>query len=94
VIWTGPVLAPVLVSVLIISAGAAIGVRERRGRPVRVGIHHWVLGAVSFVLLLASFFANHGVAIAGGVPERFPWLLFGAGFAAGLIAAIDLLRRA
>jgi hypothetical protein len=82
-IWTGPVLAPVLVSALLVTVGAAIAVRERRGPGIRVGWIHWALGLLSLALLLYAFMANHGVAYAGGVPASFPWAPFFAGLAIG-----------
>ncbi|MFH1279849.1 MAG: hypothetical protein ABIK65_15890 [Candidatus Eisenbacteria bacterium] len=91
--WTGPVLSPVLVSALIIAAGVGIAFRERRGRPITVGRVHWILGLLSLALLLYSFMANHAVATAGGVPESFPWFLFGAGWLIGAGLAADVVRR-
>ncbi len=92
-IWTGPVLAPLLVSLLLIGAGGAIALRERRGRPIRVGRAHWIGGALSLALLLYSFMANHSVAYAGGVPASFPWIPHIAGLLIAAGTALHLLRR-
>lgn len=90
-IWTGPVLAPVLVSVLLIAAGAAIAVRERRAAPIRVRKVHWLLGALSLALLLYAFMANHPLVYAGGVPVSFPWVPFAAGLLLGAGLALHLI---
>ncbi len=90
-VWTGPVLTPVLVSVLLIAAGGAIGARERGGQPITVRRTDWLAGALSLALLLYSFMANHSVAFAGGVPERFPWIPFLIGLGMGAGIAIRVL---
>lgn len=92
-IWSGPVLAPVLVSLLLIGAGIGIALRERRNRPIRVGRTHWVLSLLSLALLLYAFMANHGVCFAGGVPESFPWAVFGIGWLIGAGLTADVVRR-
>ncbi|MBN1825691.1 MAG: hypothetical protein JW958_05435 [Candidatus Eisenbacteria bacterium] len=91
-VWAGPVLAPLLVSVLLVSGGAALAVRKRRGRPVRVRPFDWALGAAGVLLMLGSFMTNHGVLVAGGIPERFPWAFFVAGWLAAAGAGVRVLR--
>ena len=86
-------LAPVLVSVLLIGAGAGMAARERWGKPLRVGRIHWIAGALSLALLLYSFMANHPVAYAGGTPTSFPWIPHIAALLIGAGAAVHLLRR-
>jgi hypothetical protein len=90
-IWTGPVLAPVLVSVLLVAAGAAIAVQERSAAPIRVRRIHWALAALSLALLLYSFMANHALVYAGGVPVSFPWIPFAAGLLLGTGLALHLI---
>lgn len=92
-IWTGPVLAPALVSVLLIGAGIGIALRERGGRPIRVRRVHWVLSLISLALLLYAFMANHAVTYASGVPTSFPWAVFGVGWLIGAGLAVDVVRK-
>ena len=92
-VWTGPVLAPLLVSALLIAAGRAIASRERGGRPITVRKTDWFAGALSLAILLYSFMANHTVAVTGGVPERFPWIPLGIGLAIGAWIAVDRIVR-
>ena len=90
-VWTGPVLAPLLVSLLLVSGGAALALRERRGRPARVRAADWAVGATGILLLLYSFMANHGAVVAGDVPSRFPWVPFGIGWLASAGAGVRVL---
>lgn len=82
-IWTGPVIAPVLISLFLIAAGARIANRERYGAGIHVTRTHWVLGAISLTLLLGSFLANHSVTYRGGIPGPFPWIPFTIGLMIG-----------
>jgi len=92
-VWTGPVLAPVLVSVLLIVSGGWIARRERAGEPIRVRRLHWFFGVVSIALLLYSFTANHALVYAGAVPAAFPWFPFACGLGVGAGLAISVLKR-
>jgi hypothetical protein len=83
--WTGPVLAPVLVSLALIAASVAI-LLEPEGRqfgwlrPI-----DWALELLAGALILASFFWNAGPVQAGGLPQAFPWWLFLPGWTGGLV---------
>jgi len=92
-VWTGPVLAPLLVSILLVAAGAAIAVRERGGRPIRVSRGAWLAGALSLALLLGAFLANHAAVHGGEVPRSFPWALFTAGLLVGAASAFVVTTR-
>jgi hypothetical protein len=86
-IWAGPVLSAVLVAASLVVSGALIYGRGDLPRPDR---RAWAGAAASIALLLAAFMSNHGVVQAGGVPDSFPWLLYGVGMALGW----DSFRRA
>lgn len=93
VIWTSPVLAPVLVSVLLIAA--ALMYYSRQAETERVGISRaeWVIAILGGVVIFASFAFNHGAVYGGGVPERYPWGLFGAGMAMAVVVLARVWRR-
>jgi hypothetical protein len=82
--WWDPVLAPVLISVLMISWGTFAS-QLRPTRPVAVPNHHaWILSSFGVVLALYVFMANALAAALRGLeavrtalPERFNWPLFG-----------------
>ncbi|MCK5573985.1 MAG: hypothetical protein KAJ12_14540 [Bacteroidetes bacterium] len=69
--WIGPVLAPVLVSLLMIGCGIAIVYRLDTGRSFRPGIRSWGLSIVATVLILFSFMADTGATLHGQVPEPY-----------------------
>jgi hypothetical protein len=83
-VWVGPVLAPVLISILWITAGLAL-----HRRPVRIRAGDWIGVAASAAIVMASFCIPLGTP---GHP-RFAWWLFGAGFLAGAGTLFRLARR-
>ena len=93
VIWTGPVLAPVLVSVLMIVTGLIYYARQEAAESIRISNLEWVLTVVAAVIIFISFALNHGVAFRGGVPARFAWEVFAAGMAVGTTLLARLSKR-
>jgi hypothetical protein len=93
--WVAPVLAPLLVASSMVAAGTLVVFRESAGRPVRIGWGHWstiVLGGLIIVVAFCWDFRN---AMAGQIPERFPWTIFLVGELTGLTAfALALRTRA
>ncbi len=82
--WSGPVLAPVLVSVSIIAAGVIVLGREAIGQPIPIKAGHWILIVLGGSVVVASF-CWEGRSVAGGsMPGPFPWSVFGTGEALGL----------
>lgn len=84
--WAGPVLAPVLVAVAMIGAGAVVLYREAAGRPVHLGWPHWLGLVTGGFLIVASFCEDYPGLLAGQKPGRFPWEVFFLGTAVGLAA--------
>jgi hypothetical protein len=86
--WVGPVLAPVLVSVVMIAAAwhlrQANGDRQhQRGEwsgSGRGGDHHPLV-------------CDNRSMMAGGMPGRFPWWLFFAGLATAVLSYVRAARR-
>ena len=81
--WVGPVLAPVLVSVVMISAGVVTIWLEDMGAPVRVTRRN--LGAVvgCGLVIVISFCLDWRSAFSDGGPAPFAWWLFLPGLLAG-----------
>ena len=73
VIWTGPVLAPVLVSVLMIVTGLIYYTRKDQAEVVVISSLEWVFTILAAIIIFASLTLNHGVAFRGEVPSRFAW---------------------
>lgn len=91
-IWVGPVLAPLIISLLLIATGLLILVHEtRRIRLHLVGLD-WPLLLVALALCLYSFMANHAVVYGGGVPAHFPWPAFTAGVMIGCGVLVKAVR--
>jgi hypothetical protein len=94
VTWTGPVLAPCLVSIALVGAAAAILRGEGDGvlRAFR-GVD-WALEAVAGLTVILAFVSNWS--LCQFRPEarlRFPWLVFGTGLALGVAVFVGALRR-
>jgi hypothetical protein len=93
VIWTGPVLAPVLVSAaMIVTALIYYSDREAADR-IRISNLEWLLTVLAAGVIFTAFALNHGVTYRGGVPSRFAWGIFGAGMALGIGVLVRVVRR-
>lgn len=93
VIWTGPVLAPVLVSAVMIVTAAIYYARREAADRVRILPIEWFLTVLAAGVIFVSFALNHGVTYGGGVPGRFAWEVFGGGMALGIGVLVRVVRR-
>jgi len=82
--WVGPVWAPVVVSVGMIWAGAAILTRNEQGRPLDLGPGFMLLEVAAGMIIIVSFIIPGQAVIRQTVPQHFPWYLFVVGFGSGL----------
>ena len=90
--WTGPVLAPCLVSVALVGAGGVILARENLARGIRR--LDWLLEALAGLVVVLAFCENSGACLLKTEAElRFPWVLFSSGLALGLAVFLAALRR-
>ena len=92
---TGPVYAPVSVSVLMVLAGVLFLYCENTGRRVHFSGTFWALLAAGFVLIFISFFTN-GFSTTGDKTEAeltYWWPLLVAGDACGLGAILVAVRE-
>jgi hypothetical protein len=92
--WLGPVLAPVLVALTMIAAGGLSLAAIARGRPLQATAWHWAAVLAGAAIIVVSFTRDYGQTMAGKMPERFCWLLFGAGLLLAILAFVHALRRA
>jgi len=87
--WAGPVLAPVLVSVVMLVFAVVILYRDCRAGPIKVTFYDWLAISVSAVIVIVSF------CIPGPHTDRqdynsyFYWSLF----AAGMFLAVLVFTR-
>lgn len=90
--WVGPVLAPMVVSLSMIAAGALLLWREHSARPIVMRGVHWVLIIAAGLIVLAAFMADSRNMARGGNPNAFHWGVFWSGEALGIGAFLSALR--
>ena len=89
VTWAGPVVAPVLVSIILLAFAVILLYRDCRGRPIRAGSIEW-LGFIAAGVVIVVSFCIPGPHIADpDYQSYFYWPLF----AAGLLAPIALFVK-
>jgi hypothetical protein len=97
--WWGPVLAPISISLLMISWGTLVSQFEPRERALEPNWKPWGLNALGMVLALYVFMAD-AIAVAGQGPEvvrnvlpaRFNWSWFGVAWLLMAAPVIELSR--
>ncbi len=77
--WAAPVVAPAIVAMSMVIAGATVLVWESTGRSFRVGARHWAAIVAGGLILVGSFCWDSHTLAGGGLPTEFPWALFLAG---------------
>jgi hypothetical protein len=93
VIWTGPVLAPMLVSVLLVAAGLLYYTHREASEMVAIRSVEWAVAIGGGVVVFLSFALNHALVYGGGLPGRFPWEVFAAGMAMSGTVLARVARR-
>ena len=91
--WIGPVVAPVVVSVVLV-VGALLLLRKRAGgEPIDFPLSLRILALAGGVLVLGSFMLDFQVVLRQMEPPPFRWGLFGTGAALAVAALVIALRR-
>jgi hypothetical protein len=91
--WTGPVVAPVIVSVLLVAGGLVLWRKGARGEPVRVPIPLGILALIGALLVLGSFVLDFPLVLRQAEPPAFRWGLFGGGVSLGVVAFVLAVRK-
>ncbi len=91
--WTGPVLAPVVVSVLLVVGGLLLWRKGAGGEPVRFPVPLRVLLLAGALLVLGSFVLDFQPVMRQLDPPPFRWGLFGAGLTLGVAALVLAVRK-
>lgn len=91
--WSGPVLAPVLVSVLLVIGGLLLWREGAGGVPVRFPIAPRILALTGAGLVLASFVLDYRLVMGHAGPPPFRWGLFGTGLGLGVVALVLAIRE-
>ena len=84
--WLGPVLAPLIVSLSMITAGLVILAESGRGQAFRPSWFHWVGVVLGGLIIVVSFCNDYASTSAGEMPAPFNWWIFAAGEVDGLLA--------
>ena len=82
--WAGPVLAPALVSAVMILAGAWHLRSEARSQPLAIGAPQWVGILLGASVIVLSFALDYRNLMSGGMPHRFAWGVFSIGMMIGI----------
>jgi len=91
--WIGPVVAPVVVSVVLV-AGALLLLRKRAGgAPIGFPLPLRMLALAGGALVLGSFMLDFQVVLRQMEPPPFRWGLFGTGVALAVAAVVLALGR-
>jgi hypothetical protein len=93
VIWTGPVLAPMMVSALMVLTSMLYYRYPGAAEAIPISKLEWTVAIMGAAVMFVAFAYNHGVTYRGGVPERFPWAVFIAGFLVGVVVLVRIRRR-
>jgi hypothetical protein len=91
--WVSPVLAPVLVSILMIACGLIILYYESLNRPLRTTCGDWALFIGSALIVMASFCWDYENIMNGGLPSPFNWPIFLVGLLIGMAAFGGVIWR-
>ncbi len=83
--WVGPVIAPVIVSVVMIGAGIYHLSREAVGRPVVIRRIQWLGIIGGAVVIIIAFALDYDHIMHGGMPHGFNWGMFALGLGAALL---------
>ena len=85
--WWGPVLTPVLIALLFVTAGTTAIALDDRGSDVRPGAVDWLLAASGIVAVLYAFMADaiavlpaSAETLSGVRPTGFRWGIYAVGF--------------
>lgn len=93
VLWVGPVLAPVLVSLALMYAGLWIIMQEEKGIPIIIPAWVWGAEIVAGLVIILSFLLDVKNVVSGGYPKPFHWTIFLVGLLGGLGVFVYLNKR-
>jgi len=85
--WIAPVLAPVLISILLVVSGYLIVRKEERDGLFKPPRASWMLSILGSVVILYSFMHDLGATLRFRMPSEFAWHFFTAGMIL-LVAAV------
>ncbi len=93
-VWAAPVLAPILVSLGLVSAGVIVLVKLVEGYRFSTDYKFWLFELASGGIILSAFLIPGKALLNGQMPTSFPWLLFIAGLSLGIGTFVQLILSA
>jgi hypothetical protein len=82
--WIGPVIAPILVSLCLITAGTIILANEHNNLHFHPAWWSWWLEIIAGLLIILAFLSNLPAVIQQSIPRSFPWWMFLIGLIGGI----------
>lgn len=87
-IWSGPVMAPIMVACLFVAAGLLYYWSGEAAEAAPITRLDWLLTTASAVVIFFAFTFNHPAVAAGEAPGRFPWEVFAPGLALAILLLV------
>jgi len=91
--WIGPVLAPVIISLVMVGAGWLIIRQEALNTIFAPPLSAWLLSALASVVLLFSFMEDTGATLHSQLPRPYHYELFVSSIILYLFAMVQSFRR-
>jgi hypothetical protein len=91
--WLSPVLAPVIVSISLVTAAMIILHLEELGRILLFTKWDWLSEIFAGLIIIASFLTQTDILISQEEPHFYPWWLFLLGMMIGLVVFIRRVRQ-
>jgi len=91
--WAGPMLAPVLISVVMLVFAVVILYRDCRDRPIKVTFYDWFALSVAVVIVIVSFCIPGPYTDRDNYSSYFYWPLFAAGMFLAVLVFVRCLVR-
>ncbi|MBA7674964.1 hypothetical protein ES703_83192 [subsurface metagenome] len=92
--WVGPVLSPVIISLIFILSAITILQFESRKTPINFTTRDWLLELSAGLIIISSYLWETDNILKGTKPEVYPWWLWGIGVLIGLSIFIRRILKA
>lgn len=92
-IWTGPVWAPILVSLVLMACGIILINFDEKGIILKLSLSYWTGEMAAAVLIVLSFILPGLKVAAGQIPGSYPWYIFLCGLVPGIIIFMRFIKK-
>ncbi|MFC1833893.1 hypothetical protein ACFL2Q_04055 [Thermodesulfobacteriota bacterium] len=91
--WIGPVIAPLIISVVMIASGLVVLHYESKDRPLSTNWRDWTAIVGGGLIVITAFCWDYVNVMAGGFPNPFNWPLFLVGLGLSTAAFMLVIKR-